>query len=164
MDGSTYKSVYKMCTNFAHFIYKNKSFARSSRPFFYFCTFLSRYCQICNANDQFSSFTENVNTRRRIIAFRRESENNIFVQDDEACLTSASSDEATNFCTFYVQKQKLCTLFTSLFLISVYFFVVIGKSATWNDQFSSFTEKVNTQRWIIAFRHESEICIFVKNV
>ena len=31
------------------------------------------------------------------------------------------------------------------FFISVHFFPVLDKSATWNDHFSSFTENVNAQ-------------------
>ena len=49
------------------------------------------------------------------------------------------------FCVFNEQKQKLCTPFTCFFffVISVHFFPVLGKSASWNDHFSSFTEHVN---------------------
>ena len=42
------------------------------------------------------------------------------------------------FCTFYVQKQRLCTPFTYCSFNSVHFFPFIGKSATWNDHLQSF--------------------------
>ena len=58
--------------------------------------------------------------------------------------TTRRQRQRHKFCIFNEAKQKLCTLFTCLF-ISVHFFPVLGKSATWNDHFSSFTEKVNTQ-------------------
>lgn len=44
------------------------------------------------------------------------------------------------FCIFNEAKQKFCTPFTCLF----HFFHILGKSATWNDHFSSFVENVNT--------------------
>ena len=53
-------------------------------------------------------------------------------------------------CIFNCQKKRSCTPFTCFF-ISVHFFLVLGKSATWNDHFSSFTENVNTQAQIWIF-------------
>ena len=49
------------------------------------------------------------------------------------------------FCIFNEQKQELCTPFTCCFFISVHFFPFLGEFVTSNDQFSSFTENVNTQ-------------------
>ena len=53
-------------------------------------------------------------------------------------------------CILNWEKQKFCTPFTC-FSNSVHFFQVLGKSATWNDHFSSFTENVNTQAQIWIF-------------
>ena len=50
-------------------------------------------------------------------------------------------------CILNWQKQILHALHV-LFCNSLHFFQVLGKSATWNDHFSSFSENVNTQIWI----------------
>ena len=43
-----------------------------------------------------------------------------------------------------MNKNKRFARPSSAFFISVHFMPVLGKSATWNDHFSSFTENVNT--------------------
>ena len=60
------------------------------------------------------------------------------------------SDNATNVA--YLMKQiKSFARPSRAFFISVHFFPVLGKSLTWNEHFSSFTENVNTQRPILIF-------------
>ena len=49
------------------------------------------------------------------------------------------------------QKRKALHALHLLFPISVHFFPVLGKSATWNDHFSSFKENVNNQGEIWIF-------------
>ena len=50
---------------------------------------------------------------------------------------------ATNF-AYLTNSNKSFARPSRTFLISAYFFHVLGKSATWNDHFSSFTENMNT--------------------
>ena len=57
------------------------------------------------------------------------------------------------------QRHKFCIMIKNktfahpsrTFFISVHFFPVLGKCATWNDRFSSFNENVNTQARIGIF-------------
>jgi len=65
--------------------------------------------------------------------------------------TTRRQRQRHKFCIFSEQKQKLCTPFTCFFFISVHFFPVLGKSATWNAHFSSFNENMNTQARIGIF-------------
>ena len=53
-------------------------------------------------------------------------------------------DAATNF-AYLMRQNKSFARPSRAFTISVHFFPVLVKSATWNDHFSSFTENVNTQ-------------------
>ena len=64
--------------------------------------------------------------------------------------TTRRQRQRHKFCIFNDQKQNLSTRFT-YFFISVHFFSVLGKCATWNDHFSSFNENVNTQARIGIF-------------
>ena len=62
----------------------------------------------------------------------------------EVDLRREDSDNATDFA--YLMKQNNSFARPSrVFFISVHFFHVLGKSTTWNDHFSSFTENVNTR-------------------
>ena len=65
--------------------------------------------------------------------------------------TTRLQRQGDKICILSWQKQKFCTPFTCFFFNSVHFFQVLGKSATWNDHFSSFTENVNTQAQIWIF-------------
>ena len=60
------------------------------------------------------------------------------------------SDDATNF-AYLIGNNKSFARPSRAFFNSVHFFQVLGKSATWNDHFSSFTENVNTQAQIWIF-------------
>ena len=64
----------------------------------------------------------------------------------EEVLRRDGIDNATNF-AYLMNKNKSFArpshAFFFFFVISVHFFPVLGKSASWNDHFSSFTEHVN---------------------
>ena len=57
------------------------------------------------------------------------------------------SDDAPKF-AYLIDKNKSFARPSRAFFNSVHFFQVLGKSAMWNDHFSSVTENVNTQAQI----------------
>ena len=58
--------------------------------------------------------------------------------------TTRRQRQLHKFCIFNEAKKSFARP-SSAFFISVHFFPVLGKSATWNDHFSGFTENVNTR-------------------
>ena len=133
-------------------MYEDKSLARSSRPFFNFCLFLCRYRQICDVKWSILKFYRESKHATLNYCVSTQSEICIFVKNVEACLTSASSDEATNFCTLYVQKQKLCTLFTSFFL---FLYIFLSLSANLRRKHVTLNYCVSIREWNL----HTSICV-----
>ena len=52
-------------------------------------------------------------------------------------------DNATNFAYLMNKNKNFARPSHAFLVISVHFFPVLGKSASWNDHFSSFTEHAN---------------------
>ena len=64
--------------------------------------------------------------------------------------TFTLSFDATKF-AYLINKNKSFARPSRAFFNFLHFFQVLGKSATWNDHFSNFTENVNTQAQIWIF-------------